>query len=100
MWRTPMESTSRSGNCTRLSIYIASWRSNCWDKARWIYDRHANVCDQVVGSGARILKRLAHHDFRVANEKLRRALFRSANNGKQAVDLFAGDQAEHATGRA
>ncbi len=44
----------------------------------------------------RNLEGFAHHDFAVANEKLRGTLVGAANYGQQAVDLFAGDQAQHA----
>ena len=45
-------------------------------------------------------ERFADDDFALSNEELRRALFRSANDRHEAVDLTPRDQAQHAAGRA
>src|SRR5579863_10352874 len=45
-------------------------------------------------------ERLAHDDFRIADEKLCGTLLRTANDGHEAVDLPPRDQTEHAAGRA
>src|SRR5215813_5123363 len=42
------------------------------------------------------LEGLPYDHFLISNEELRRATLGSANNGKQSVDLFARDEAEHA----
>ena len=44
------------------------------------------------------LERFAHNDFGFANEKLRRALLRTADDRDQAIDLAARDQTQHAAG--
>ena len=46
------------------------------------------------------LERFADDDFAVTNEKLGGTLFGAADDGDKTVDLAAGDQAEHAAGRA
>jgi hypothetical protein len=44
------------------------------------------------------LERLAHHNFSIANKKLRGTLLRAADNRDEAVDLAARDQAQHTAG--